>query len=109
MFFEALTTEFIFFQLYERRTKHVAEQEKDMWAGTTHELMSDEEESPDSPNTYVRRTVPWRSERLSTLMRVLDERIATSFATSKTLYRQRVEGPPSTRRPSSSVLGYFKS
>ena len=59
-------------------------------------VMSDEETDYDEPSILVKRTPPWRSEKLTSLIRALDNRKdAKSEAVPK---KERKTGPPSLRK-----------
>ena len=93
----------IFFQLFESRSKHVLHEEMALWSNVTQEVMSDEEDLGDSLKI---KTPQWRSEEVTRLIRILDERTnAQKIADGKqTLKKTRVlSDSPMKRRPSKKL------
>lgn len=82
-------------RLFKSRSKHVPEENKEVWANITAEFMSDEE--TDEEGT-ARRTLVWRSEDLVEFIHYLDE--------ERNLPNVRY-GPPSERGPSTRVDASF--
>lgn len=58
-------------------------------------LMTDEETDTEEPNCFIRRSLPWRSEKLNRLFKTLDERHDSKHDSS--VRRNRKIGSPSER------------
>ena len=58
--------------------------------------MSDEESDPDEPNSLIRRSPPWRSEKLNGLFSSLDEQYEAKHGGHSTKRKRRIG--PSTER-----------
>ena len=100
-----IVTSFIQFlsQLFERRSKFIAEDEWALWQGVTQELMSDEE---DQGNTLKVKSPGWRCAELDELIEELDKRSEdkASDESKQVLKKRRVVAEsPMKRRPSKKL------
>ena len=83
------------FQLFEQRSKIAVDEGADVWKLANSWAMSDIEEDEDGP---FFRTLPWRTEELSLLIREKDA--------SAGLVRRY--GEPSARRPNENCSGFVQ-
>lgn len=90
-----------FLQLFERRCMQAKGKEVDIMQQLNEKVMSDEETDCDEPSILVKRTPPWRSEKLTNLIRALDNRKDDkSEAVPK---KEGKTGPPSLRKQPTSL------
>ncbi len=59
-------------QLYERRTSQAKGRELKILRQLNEKSMSDEETDGDEPNTFIKRSPSWRSDKLSALFNTLE-------------------------------------
>ena len=75
--------------------------EEEHWEGVTNKLMSDEE-SGHEQGTLIVRSLQWRADDLTEVVRVLDGRLET-----ENQHKKRKLGEPSDRQPSALVPHKF--
>lgn len=85
-------------QLYERRISQANKREAEILRKLGEKLMSDEETDSEDPNTLIKRSPPWRSEKLNLLFHVLDARYDSKKSSHSSLTkRNRKTGQVSGR------------
>lgn len=77
-------------QLYERRISQAKGKEVHVMRQINEKLMSDEETDCEEPNSFTKRSPPWRSDKLNNLFRTLDGRYELK---QPTLKKNRKVGP----------------
>ena len=92
-----------FLQLFAKRMKVASETERESLKQLDSRYMSDEEDGEEGEGgAWVVRSPPWRSQRLSSLLRRLQERVNSKQTPSSHPQNPRVPGMPSMRSPPKS-------
>ena len=92
-----------FLQLFAKRMKVASETERESLKQLDARYMSDEEDGEEGEGgAWVVRSPPWRSQRLSSLLRRLQERVNSKLTSSSHPKNPRVPGLPSMRSPPKS-------
>ncbi|KAK2555653.1 Uncharacterized protein P5673_022677 [Acropora cervicornis] len=90
-------------RLFAKRMKVASETERESLKQLDSRYMSDEEDGEEGEGgAWVVRSPPWRSQRLSSLLRRLQERVNSKQTPSSHPQNPRVPGMPSMRSPPKS-------